>query len=261
MEEYSASLESFRFDEAARVLYEFFWHEFCDWYLELSKPALRGGERRGNGAALTARTVLAASMVMLHPIMPFISEEIWSMISPRPPLLASFSFGGLPAGMRKVRLEEDVSMMMEIITAIRNIRQSFNVPPREELTAIINTGAGKGLAGRIGMFESQIRALAGVGDFTVKDGAAKPAGSAAAGLSHLEIYVPLGGIVDLGAERARMEKEIEKLEREIGKIGKRLEDDKFLNRAPADVVERERDRYSEMGDRKERLRRILEDLS
>ncbi len=95
---------------------------------------------------------------------------------------------------------------------------------------------------------------------TVADGAEKPAGSAAAGLSHLEIYLPLGGIVDLGAEKERLGKEIEKLSMECGKIGKRLEDKKFIQRAPADVVAREKERFGEMEDRWKRLESILEDL-
>ena len=260
MEEYSEALDSYRFDEASRTIYEFFWHEFCDWYLEFSKPALRGGGDRGRGAALTARTVLGASMVMLHPIMPFISEEIWSMLSPEPPLLAGFSFRGMPAGMRDTGLDADVSLMMEIVTAIRNLRQSFNIPHQQEVTAVISTEEGKGLSESIGRFESQIRGMAGIGGLTVADGAAKPEGSAAAGLSHLEIYLPLGGIVDLGAEKERLGKEIEKLSFDTAKIGKRLEDEKFTQRAPADVVDRERERFGEMEDRRRRLERILEDL-
>jgi valyl-tRNA synthetase len=125
---------------------------------------------------------------------------------------------------------------------------------------VINTEEGSGLAETIGRFEDQIRLMTGTGVLTVADGAEKPAGSAAAGLSRLEIYVPLGGIVDLGAEKERLSKEIEKLALECGKIGKRLEDRKFINRAPADVIERERDRFEEMEDRRRRLEGILEDL-
>jgi valyl-tRNA synthetase len=261
MEEYSVAIGSYRFDEAARTIYEFFWHEFCDWYLEFSKPALRGGGDRAGGAALTARTVLGASMVMLHPVMPFISEEIWSMLSPGAPLLAGFHFRGKPAGMRDAELDADVSLMMEIVTAIRNIRQSFNIPYQKELSVVINTEQGSGLCAGIGRFESQIMGMAGIGDLVVEDGAEKPAGSAAAGLTRLEIYVPLGGIVDLGAERERFTKEIEKLGVECAKIGKRLEDEKFTRRAPADVVARERERFGEMEDRRRRLERILEDLA
>ena len=102
--------------------------------------------------------------------------------------------------------------------------------------------------------------MSGIEDLTVADGAEKPAGSAAAGLSHLEIYLPLGGIVDLGAEKERLGKEIEKLSMECGKIGKRLEDKKFIQRAPADVVAREKERFGEMEDRWKRLESILEDL-
>jgi valyl-tRNA synthetase len=260
MKEYSEAIDSYRFDEASKTVYEFFWHEFCDWYLELAKPALRDGGDRGRGAALTARTLLGASMVMLHPIMPFISEEIWSMLSPDPPLLAGFHFKGIPEGMRDPRLEKDVSLMIEIVTAIRNLRQSFNIPYGRDVSVVINTGEGKGLPGIIGKFKSQIRGMAQVGDLEVADGAAKPPGSAAAGLSHLEIYMPLEGLVDLGAEKDRLEKEIAKLSSESSKIGRRLEDGKFIERAPADVIDREKVRFAEMEDRRKRLEKILEDL-
>ena len=182
------------------------------------------------------------------------------MLSPEPPLLAGFSFGGMPAGMRDDALDRDVSLMREIITAIRNLRQSFNIPYQQELTVVISTEEGKGLSESIGRFESQITGIAGIGELTVADGAEKPAGSAAAGLSHLEIYLPLGGIIDLGAERERIGKEIEKLSHDCAKIVKRLEDGKFTQRAPADVVARERERFGEMEDRRKRLKRILEDL-
>ena len=198
-------------------------------------------------------------MLMIHPIMPFISEEIWSMLSPEPPLLAGFSFRGMPSGMRDVQLDADVSLMMEIVTSIRNLRQSFNIPHPQKVKVVINTEEGKGLSASIGRFESQIMGMAGIGELTVADGAEKPAGSAAAGLSRLEIYLPLEGIVDLGAEKERLGKEIEKLSLECGKIGKRLEDRKFIQRAPADVVDRERERFGEMEDRRKRLERILED--
>jgi valyl-tRNA synthetase len=260
MEEFSAALDSYRFDEASRVVYEFFWHEFCDWYLEFSKSALREGGSRGRGAALTARTVLGASMVMLHPVMPFISEEIWSMLSPEPPLLAGFSFRGIPEGMRNEELDGDVSLVREIITAVRNLRQSFNIPYKQKVRAVISTEEGKGLAERIRRFDGQITGIAGIGELTVEDGAKKPKGSAASGLSHLEIYLPLDGIVDLGAERDRLGKEIGRLAHECAKIGKRLGDSKFTGRAPADVVARERERFEEMEDRRKRLERILEDI-
>ena len=150
--------------------------------------------------------------------------------------------------------------MMEIVTSIRNLRQSFNIPHAQKVAVLINTGEGMGLSDSINRFESQIRGMAGIGELTVADGAVKPPGSAAAGLAHLEIYLPLGGIVDLGAEKERLGKEIEKLSLECGKIGQRLEDEKFIQRAPADVVTRERERFGEMEDRRKRLERILEDL-
>ena len=260
-ERYASALDGFRFDEASRTLYDFFWHEYCDWYLEFSKPALREGGERGAGAALTARTVLGASLVMMHPIMPFISEEIWAMLSPDPPALAGFRFRGLPAGIRDAGLDEDVGMLQEIVTNIRNLRQSFGIPHNREVEAVINCQRGSGLPDRLEKFAGMIRGLASVDSLTVAEGAAKPPGSAAAGLAHMEIYVPLEGVVDVDEERRRLGGDIEKLTLECGKIEKRLEDGKFLERAPGDVIERERERLAEMSDRRRRLVKILEDLA
>ncbi|MDD3643032.1 MAG: valine--tRNA ligase, partial [Candidatus Krumholzibacteria bacterium] len=109
--EYASALDSYRFDEASRIIYDFFWHEYCDWYLELSKPAVREGGARGLGARAASRAVLGMSMVLIHPIMPFISEEIWSMLAPGAGLLARFRLPAMPDGIRRPELDEDVGRM------------------------------------------------------------------------------------------------------------------------------------------------------
>jgi len=257
LEEY---IDTYRFDEASRTLYDFFWHEYCDWYLELSKAASREGGTRARGASATARTVLAASMILLHPTMPFITEEIWSMLAPRRGLLAAYRFPGIPERCLDAALEADVEFFREIVTAIRNLRQSFAIPPGRLVSATINCEAGRALPGRLERFRDQIRLLAKVDDLTVGEGAAKPSGSAAAGLSSVEIYLPLKGVVDIDAERRRLGKDLEKLERECVKVEGRLNDPRFVEKAPPEVVEQERNRYNEMSDKKRRIARILEDL-
>ncbi|MCX5752051.1 MAG: valine--tRNA ligase [Candidatus Krumholzibacteria bacterium] len=206
-------IETYRFDEASRTLYDFLWHEYCDWYLELSKASAREGGARGRGAAVTARAVLGSSMILLHPTMPFITEEIWSMLAPRRGVLAGFHFPGIPGRCLDEALEADVAFFMEIVSAIRNLRQSFNIPPGRLVSAVINCEKER-----------------------------------------------LRGVVDIEAEKKRLGRDLEKIARECEKVEGRLKDARFVEKAPRDVVEQERNRYNEMSDKKRRIARILEDL-
>ncbi len=259
-EEYEKSIDSFRIDEAVRIIYDFIWHEYCDWYLELSKPAFRDGGARSTGAAVTSRGVLAAAMLMLHPVMPFISEEIWSMLSPGGGLIARFRFERMPDLLRDPSLDADVDIFREIVGAVRNLRQSFNVPLQKQVKVIINCEPGRGLPEKIAPFHEQISAMARISELQIAEGAVKPEGSVAAGLSQIDIYLPLGGVVDIEDEKRKLERDLEKLTVECDKIGARLESGKFVERAPAEVVERERERLSEMTDRKTRIARILKEF-
>jgi valyl-tRNA synthetase len=258
--ELEQQIDSYRFDEASRTLYDFFWHEFCDWYLELSKVAAREGASRARGVSLTARSVLGASMNLLHPFMPFITEEIWSLLSSERSQLASRRFAGMSGGWTDAALEDSVEFFREVVATIRNLRQTFNIPPGKRVAAVINCREGRLLPSRLEPFRESIRALAKVDELTISEGEAKPRGSAAAGLAAAEIYLPLAGIVDIEAERNRLSRDLEKITRESDKILTRLKDERFLERAPSDVVEQERSRYNEMADRKERIAGILEDL-
>ncbi|MFA4947270.1 MAG: valine--tRNA ligase [Candidatus Krumholzibacteriia bacterium] len=258
--ELGGHIDTYRFDEASRTLYDFFWHEYCDWYLELSKAAARQGGARARGAAVTARAVLGTSMILLHPTMPFITEEIWSMLAPRRGVLAGYRFPGVPERCLDEELEADAAFFMEIVSAIRNLRQSFNIPPGKLVSAVINCGKGRGIPARLDRFREQIGLLAKVDDLVVADGAAKPPGSVAAGLSSVEIYLPLRGVVDIEVEKKRLGRDLEKITRECEKVEGRLKDARFVEKAPSDVVEQEKNRYNEMSDKKQRIARILEDL-
>ncbi|MDD4856634.1 MAG: valine--tRNA ligase [Candidatus Krumholzibacteria bacterium] len=253
-------IDTYRFDEASRALYDFLWHEYCDWYLELSKSASRGGGARSRGTTIVARAVLGASMMLLHPIMPFITEEIWSMLAPSGEMLAHSRFPGIPDRYLDDKLEADVEFFKEIVTAIRNLRQSFNIPPGRLVNVVINCENGRGLPERLERFVGQIELLAKVDGLKVAEGAAKPSGSVGAGLANVEIYMMLRGIIDVDAEKRRLGKELEKLGRECEKVDGRLRDRRFIEKAPPDVVEQERNRYNEMSDKKRRIVRILEDL-
>jgi valyl-tRNA synthetase len=128
------------------------------------------------------------------------------------------------------------------------------------VNAIINCEKGRGLPGRLEGFREQIRLMAKVDELTIAEGAAKPPASVAAGLASVEIYLPLTGVVDIEAEKKRLGKDLDKITRECAKVEGRLKDARFVEKAPSDVVEQERNRYNEMSDKKRRIARILEDL-
>jgi valyl-tRNA synthetase len=258
--EMERALESFRFDEAARIVYDFFWHEFCDWYLELSKRSLREGGARELGASVTARAILGASLVMLHPFMPFLTEEIWSMLGERKSLLAGFVFGTPDDTLYDRELEEDVALFREIVASIRNMRQSFGIEPARDVNVIVSCAKDKGYVDKLESFRDQFAHLARVGELEIGEALPKPEGSAATGLVSLEIYMPLKGVIDIEAEKERLGKGLEKLAADRMKIEARLNDEGFLAKAPADVVERERERFRDMDDKMKRMRKILEDL-
>jgi len=199
--------------------------------------------------------------MLLHPMMPFITEEIWSLLSPGGRVLAALRFPGIPEHLLDTALEEDVESFEEIVTTIRNLRQSFNIPPGKVVPAIISCGKGLGLAAKLEGYREPIRRLARVDELTIAEGAAKPKGSAAAGLAGVEVYVPLGGIVDIDVERKRLAKDLEKIARECEKTEARLGDVRFLEKAPPEIVEQEKARFGEMSDRRRRIARILEDLA
>jgi valyl-tRNA synthetase len=258
--EFEGDIDAYRIDEAARTIYDFFWHEFCDWYLELAKPALREGGARGAGAASAARCVLGLSMTLLHALLPFITEEIWSMLAPEAGMLSGRTIPEVPVALRDISIEADVDLFREIVSSVRNLRQSFNVPQTQQVDVVINCEAGRSLPDRLGTFSEQMARLTKAQSLDIAENAERPPGSVAAGLADLEIYVALEGIIDLEAERLRLRRDLDKIGSDCEKIEARLNDERFLGKAPADVVERERNRFAEISDRRKHIEKILEDL-
>ncbi len=182
------------------------------------------------------------------------------MLAPGRGLLATFRFPRVPERFIDAGLDGAVERFKEIVSTIRNLRQSFNIAPGTPVPVVISCERGRGLDGVLGRFREPMRTLARIADLEIGEALAKPPGSAAAGLAGFEIYVPLAGIVDIDVERARLQRELEKITRDSGKIAARLGDSRFVERAPAEVVEQERRRFDDMADRKTRVERILEDL-
>jgi valyl-tRNA synthetase len=245
------SLAAYRFNDAASAVYQFLWHEFCDWYLECSKltlyrsedPAARAHTRR------TLAEVLEATLRLLHPFMPFITEEIWQRLAPvlsQGQADGSIMIARFPRGSRKhldPDAERDMALFMEIVTAIRNIRGEMRIPPSVTLTAILRP-AGQDVTERLEHQMAQIRALARA-EVTLDPAAVRPPASAMALAGEVECYIPLGGAVDLEAERQRLAKEIRKADEEIAFLKGKLSRSEYRAKAPAEVVERDERRLAE----------------
>jgi valyl-tRNA synthetase len=243
-------LRRYRFNDAASALYQFLWHEYCDWYLEMAKLPLyrpaRPAERLSTQRTLV--TVLEATLRLLHPFMPFITEEIWQRL---PHVGESIMIAPYPrAGRRQPDAERAMAVLMSIITAVRNIRGEMRIAPGVTLDVALRPGRGHQALART--HTPLIEALARC-RLTVDPRATRPAGSALAVVGPSEVYVALTGVVDLAAERVRLDKEIARASEQITFLENKLARPEFVERAPAEVVAKERDRLGEQRQMKAKL--------
>jgi valyl-tRNA synthetase len=254
---------SYRFDHLAQALYEFVWNEYCDWFLELSKPALNGDD--AEAAASTRHTllvVLETVLRALHPVIPFITEEIWQELEL--PLRSSMSAKNKPASLpdsspksilecaypRADDFAADEAAMAEIewfkavLSGVRRIRSEMNIAPGKTIPLLLADGDAADRT-RAAKFAAQIAFLARVeAPQWIEPGADEPE-TAAAVVGSLRVLIPLAGLIDLGAEKARLAKEIARVEGEIRKCEGKLGNAKFVANAPAEVVAQERQRIAD----------------
>ena len=237
---------NYRFDLASQALYDFVWNEFCDWYLELSKPVLWDDATATSeqlGARRTLLTVLEKSLRMLHPFMPFLTEEIWQTVSPLAGQAGESIMLAPWPGSQNDRLdaesEAEIEWLKEIIVGIRTIRSESNIPPATELPVFV-VNATELDSERFRRNEAYLGRLAKVSGITVLSGEEAPPVSLMALCGDLEIRVPMAGVIDIEAELKRLDKEIERQEKEVAKLDGKLSNKSFTERAPADIVEAER---------------------
>ena len=238
------ALDTYRFNDAASAVYQFLWHEFCDWYLEIAKQRLYQTVDPA-ARAVTQRTLvetLEATLRLLHPFMPFISEEIWQRLPHAGPSVMIAPFPKARGRAHDAAAEARMAAVIAIVSGVRNVRSESRIPPGTELRATVRPGAGSDVEG-LREAASLMGALARAA-ITVDPAASRPAHSAVAVADGCEVYVELEGVVDLGAERQRVLKEIDRASREITFFEGKLSRQDFVERAPADVVARERERLA-----------------
>ena len=236
----SKSLESYRFNEAADQIYHFIWHNYCDWYLEFIKPVIKESEE----TRATAVAVLRAALHVLHPMMPFITEELNQKIFGSQDMLISASWPDVPA----VVDETNINFVIDIISEIRTMRAEMNVPLSAKPDLVLR-GMNEAQASIIADMDASILRLARVSAVQVHEGD-MPKQSARSTLASVDIALPLAGILDFDAERERLQKEIAVTDIEITKISKKLGNESFVAKAPEAVVEENRRRLAEEESRK-----------
>ena len=247
-----AALAEYKFNDAAHAIYSFWWHEFCDWYIELTKQRLYDRNAGAGKSSDTARQVLfyvlKKSTQLLHPFMPFITEELWDkikgegdgliMVSRWPEARAEFDFAAESA---------ETALFQEVVYRIRNVRGEMNVPPDKRAPVVFKT-ASESVASIIRREEVHIKALARVESITIDAAYAPATTDASAVMTDLEIFIPLKNLIDFDKERARIDKEIERMRGDLGRVEQKLNNESFIGKAPADVIEREKAKRNEMAE-------------
>jgi valyl-tRNA synthetase len=247
------AIDTYRFNDAASAVYQFLWHEYCDWYLEIAKRSLYQPESPA-ARAVTQRTLvetLEATLRLLHPFMPFISEELWQRL---PHQGDSIMIAPFPKASRKGRDPEAERLMapvLDFVSAIRTIRSESRISPAVELAVSVKP-AGPAVAAALASGAAVIGNLARAA-ITVSADGARPANSAMAATPSGDVFVRLEGVVDFEAERQRLRKEVERARKEIAFLEGKLGRPDFVERAPAEVVERERARLTEQRQTEQKL--------
>lgn len=261
------AIATYRFDLYAQAIYEFTWNEFCDWYLELSKPILNSpnvSENELRGTRQTLLTVLETLLRLLHPIMPFITEEIWQRIAP----LAGINgqsimlqpYPQVDSQLQNPVVEEELNWVKNMIIAIRTLRSEMNIAPSKALTVLFNKGTQLDKK-RYEKNQTLINTLAKLEQVTwLNPGDSHPE-SATALVGELEILIPMAGLIDKKEESARLTREIAKLAKETERAESKLQNPSFVDRAPADVVAKERDKLTELKVTLKKLEDQLEKIS
>jgi valyl-tRNA synthetase len=254
------AIDTYRFNDAASAVYQFLWHEYCDWYLEIAKRSLYQPESP-EAKAVTQRTLvetLETTLRLLHPFMPFISEELWQRLPHQgesiPAPARSIMIAPFPKATRKGRDAEAERLMapvLDFVSAIRTVRSESRISPAVELAVTVKP-AGRGVAAALESSLPVIGSLARAA-ITISHDGVRPAGSAVATTPSGDVFVRLEGVVDFEAERQRLRKEIERSRKEIAFLEGKLGRPEFVERAPAEVVERERERLAEQRQTEQKL--------
>ncbi|MGB4545376.1 MAG: valine--tRNA ligase [Smithellaceae bacterium] len=257
-----AALDEYRFNDAAASIYHFIWHEYCDWYLEISKPALYGkaGQEQKQVTQRTLKEVFGIMLKLLHPFMPFVTEELWQALhnSDEHSIMVS-AFPVIHEAWDDQAAVEEMEMLMEMITSVRNIRGEMRIPPSRKLKALISA-ADEQTKKVIEAGAGYIVNLANLESMEVGVNLKEPPQVATGVVGQARIYVPLAGIVDISEEKARLEKEMAKVGKDLEQSARKLANHDFRAKAAPEVIAREEDKLKSFQDKFAALETALKKL-
>jgi len=256
-EDVEKALNDYRFNDAANGIYQFIWHELCDWYIEISKPILLGErDNRRKSAVDCLYFVLEKSLRLLHPFMPFVTEEIWQELPGKRG--ESIMVQDYPCKLQhNEEAERRMGYVMEAVTSIRSVRGELNVSPSTELVAHIRVRSDE-IKNILQENDFIISKLSRIKELIIGVDVKRPHGASASITSNMEIYVPIKGILDIDTEIKRLKKELDKVNETISFLDKKLLNEDFLNSAPQHIVEKEKNRYNEAIEKREKITEQIE---
>ncbi|MEI6573115.1 MAG: valine--tRNA ligase [Alphaproteobacteria bacterium] len=260
--EITRAIEAYRFNDAANAAYRFTWNVYCDWYLELAKPVFMGEDEAAKSETrASVAFVLDGILKILHPFMPYLTEELWAIKGAEGPkretILALTDWPSME-GLLAPDAEAEIGWLVDLVTEIRSARNEINVPASTQIPLVL-VGASAATRDRAMRWSDMLKRLARLSDVSFADQA--PPQSAQMVIRGEVSALPLAGVIDIGAEQARLKKELEKIASEISKIGAKLGNADFMARAPEEIIEEQQERRAEFAERQIKLSEALSRLS
>ena len=252
-------LDSYKFNEAASAVYQFLWHEFCDWYIELIKPALYQDQDPGRKwltQNVLAR-VLDTSLRLLHPFMPFITEEIWQNLPGNNGSIMVTEFPRIQENEVNLREEAQMELIMKVIGAIRNLRSEMEIAPGKKVEAILYFPKKEPLH-FLEENRSYLENLGRTEKLGLQSGGQRPKASATAIVDEVEVFLPLKGLINLDEEEKRVQKELAKVFEDLSRARGKLQNQDFLSRARPEAVEKEKEKARVLSEKEAKLKESLE---
>ncbi|WP_068615739.1 valine--tRNA ligase [Paenibacillus tuaregi] len=253
-------IDSYEFGETGRLLYNFIWDDLCDWYIEFAKLSLYGEDAAAKSKTQSVLAyVLDRTQRLIHPFMPFISEEIWQHLPHQGETITLAEWPKYDAALEAPDAVEEMNLLIDLIRAVRNVRAEVNVPMSKKVELIVKPSSEKA-NGIIQRNENYIRRFCNTSEFSISMDATAPDKAMSAIVTGAELYFPLAGLIDIGQEIARLQKEYEHLTKEVERVEKKLGNAGFVAKAPAKVIEEEKAKMQDYSEKRAKVQARIEEL-